>query len=189
MGAGTDIQSKNPKYIRSLLLQIERYHSTKLMAKVLFKKKRVSDEELLRWMTNRLAVYKQMVSAMKKVHNNDPMKQNVKMKQNVNITSFEDKIALSDSLNFINIVSSINPQWINYKFVADEIKCKNSQNSKIQNAKYLITIMRKMQCENLFSSPKQLIQCEHNAVISMATATITIAARYNEYDQLALFAK
>merc|ERR1712228_1094055 len=80
-------------------------------------------------------------------------------------------------------------QWINYKFVADEANCKKTNNLKIQNAKYLITIMRRLQCENIFSSPKQLIQCEHSAVLTMSTAIITIAARYNEYDQLALFAK
>ena len=189
---GNDIVDQNPKYIRSLLLQIQRFHSTKLMAKILFKKKAVTDDELLTWMNNRLKLYKQMVAAMAKMHNNDVFMagNNIKMKRVVTITSFDDKKALSDCLNFINIVSSINPRWIDYSSILEEKECSGSNSNKqIFNAKYLITIMRRLGCDNIFITPKELVDCEHRAVLAMSTAIMTTAARYNEYDQLALFAK
>ena len=188
---GNDIVDQNPKYIRSLLLQIQRYHSTKLMAKILFKKKAVTDDELLTWMNNRLKVYKQMVAAMNKMHNNDVFmaNNNVKMKKNVIITSFDDKNGLSDCLNFCNVVSSINPKWINYANILNEQECKSQSQKKVLNAKYLITVMRRLGCDNLFITPKELCDTEHRAVLAMSTAIMTTAARYNEYDQLALFAK
>lgn len=189
---GNDIVDQHPKLVRSLLLQIQRHHSTKEMAKILFKKKAVTDEELLTWMNNRLKLYKQMVAAMNKMHNNDVFMagNNIKMKRIVTITSFDDKRAISDCLNFINVVSSINPRWIDYSSVLDEKECNGSNSNKqILNAKYLITIMRRLGCDNIFITPRELVDCEHRAVLAMSTAIMTTAARYNEYDQLALFAK
>jgi len=187
---GNDIVNGHEKFIRSLLLQIQRYHSTKLMAKILFKKKNVTDDELLIWMNNRLKLYSQMVKAMNKIHHNQSFSNTpVKMKKNINILNFEDKNSLSDSLNFCNIVSSINPNWINYQNINNEMECKNDKNKKLLNGKYLITIMRRLGCDNIFITPKELIQCEHRAILTISTSIMTIAARYKEYDQLALFAK
>eukprot|EP01084_Bolivina_argentea_P261434 441781_1 len=79
---GNNIVNGHEKYIRSLLLQLQRYYSTKLMAKILFKKKAVTDDELLVWMNNRLKVYKQMVKAMNKMHHNESfISSHVKMKK------------------------------------------------------------------------------------------------------------
>jgi len=87
---GNNIVDGHNKYIRSLLLQIQRYHSTKLMAKILFKKRSVTDDELLLWMNNRLSIYQKMVKAMSKMHRNDTSLCNlgsntVQMKANVRI--------------------------------------------------------------------------------------------------------
>ena len=87
---GNNIVDGHNHYIRSLLSQIQRYHSTKLMAKILFKKRSVTDDELLLWMNNRLSIYQKMVKAMSKMHRNDTSLCNlgsntVQMKANVRI--------------------------------------------------------------------------------------------------------
>ena len=186
---GNDIVDQNPKYIRSLLSQLSRYHSTKLFAKVLFQKQAVTDNELLIWMNNRLKVYKQMIDGMNRMKTMKQMSGAVKMKKNMEIKALFGDYRLSDCIIYCNIVSSVASQWINYEYINDENECRNSKEKKVQNAKYLITVMRRLGSENIFISAKELVQCEKHAVLAMSAAIITLAARYNEHDNLVLFAK
>ena len=191
---GADLADANPKYVRSILLQMQRYHSTKLMAKILFKKKAVSDEELLLWLNNRLKVYHQMVAAMAKMDKMNKNKIKIKAQRNQNskqrlVASFDDKAAITDSINFCNIVSSVNPKWIDYRHIHGEEDCHHDQLAKVQNAKYLFTVIRRLGADAIFVTPRELAVGEHRAVLAVSTAIMTIAARYNEYDHLALFAR
>merc|ERR1712032_1717768 len=94
------------------------------------------------------------------------------------ITSLSDS-SLSDSIFFLNLIASVNAQWVNYKLIHKITSQKNDQYKKMKraNARYLITIIRRLG-QNVFISVDDICRVDRRAVISLIASIMTISSVY-----------
>merc|ERR1712157_453521 len=102
---GNDIVNQHPKFIKTLLWQINLYHSTKSIQGINDDDTIITDKEMLAWANERIRLYQQID------HANE---QYLLIKNE--ITSLSDS-SLSDSIFFLNLIASVNAQWVNYELI------------------------------------------------------------------------
>ena len=187
----TDITDGNLKYLTNFLWQIMQYEATRFISEIQFDGKLVSDKVILQWTNNRIKNYKKFLLNKDK----NIISKNKKLKLII-IKSFKD-VALNDSILFLNLLSSINKKWINYKLI-NSIPTNKSNNSsgssvkqnidqyqkqRLLNAQYLITIIRKLKCK-VFIKPNDICCCNEKAILCIIINIMIIAAKNSGNDQL-----
>ena len=178
---GNDIVDGNQKYIKTLLWQIMLYHSTKQLNLNNNDDNghTITNKEMIKWCNDTMIKYKNDLTENK--DNNDDT--NYILENNLiksKISSFKDK-SLSDSIFYLNLLSSINTKWVNYKLINKISKTeKNNKNNKneykkkcIQNATYCITIIRRLGVD-LFITVDDLYRVEQRAVLSIIASIMNI---------------
>jgi len=168
---GNDIVDGNQKFIRTLLWQLMRYHATKVLSELSFGGKVVTDEDMLEWANKKIKAYQ------------FPNNVDVSLKSE-EIKTWKD-LNLSNNLFYINLLASINPEWVRYDLAhsvppikdAKQITADEFANKRIANARYAMTIVRRLGGD-LFILVEDLCRVEARAVLSMIASVMTIEAKF-----------
>jgi len=167
--SGMDVVDKNNSIIKSLLWQIMRYQSVKILSDLQFGSKidKVNNSEIIKWCNAKL------VEAFDK---------NIKCKQ---IKRLNDS-SLSTGLYYLELIRSIMPNSIDESLINYNVPPLSSQikkdfhlhdkhyKARRENLKYCMTIIRRYGVD-LFINVDDLFRLEQRAVVSILAALMTIA--------------
>ena len=153
------IVNGNKKYIKSLLTQMKIYFIKEKILKCLGDESGNDFDEIIIKYTNQM--FQQFAERNK---NN----KNVILYENGNgIQSLNDK-PLANCVYFLNLLSFVNENCINYAFV-------NNENEKMyKNAIYLSSVIRKLG-KNSFASTEQICACNYDTIVSLIYCIVDIA--------------
>lgn len=149
--SGDNILTGEPKnYILSIVWQLMKHHSTKLLSELQSNGKQITDEEIIGWANEQVAA---------------------RGRHKRSIRSAKDG-ALSDSIFLINLVHAINDRVINWDVVIEN----PNDDDKLLNARYVITTARKIGA-TVFLMPEDIVKVNPKMTLIFIAGIMTVAIR------------
>jgi len=145
--AGSDILDGNKTLTLALVWQLMRFHVISILKKLSSGGKDITDQDIVNWANS-------TITGAGKSHT---------------IESFKDG-SLRTSLFFIDLLSAIKPRLINYDLVTPG----TSDEEATQNAKYSISIARKIGC-TIFLLPEDIIEVKNKMIMTFAGTVMAVA--------------
>jgi len=144
--AGNDINDGNKKLLLGFTWQLMRYHMLKFLGSLSKNGNKLKDDDILAWAN-------QTVSASGK---------------KVKINSFGDP-SISTGLFFLYLLSAIEPEIIDDKLITEGL----NDDDKLLNAKYAISIARKMGAI-IFLLPEDIVEARPKMCLTFAAAVMAL---------------
>lgn len=149
--AGSNLRDKDKMFTLALVWQLMRAYVLSLLQKLTTDGKTMKESSIIEWANNKLA------SAGKKSF----------------IQSFQDPV-ISDSRVICDLVDSIKPNTIKY----DELKTDNSNESKMDNARYAVSMARKIGAR-VFALPEDIVEVKQKMVMTIFATLMIIDLQPN----------
>eukprot|EP00897_Mesotaenium_endlicherianum_P010119 jgi/Mesen1/9135/ME000058S08627 len=141
--AGNDITAGNKKLVLGLLWQLMRFNILKLLQDLTQLGQgdngEITDSDVLQWAN------KKVKSAGK----------------STSIESYKDK-SLASGLFFLDLLGAVEPQVVNWSLVTKG----DSDDNKLQNATYIISVARKLGC-SIFLSPDDIVEVRPKMILTL----------------------
>jgi plastin-1 len=144
---GTDINAGNKKLVLALVWQLMRYHTIKFLSKLTVGGVNPTDEQIIEWANNKVAG----------------------AGRSTTMKNYKDK-SLSTSLFFFDLLHSIKPEIINWELITDG----SSSEDKLMNAKYAISVARKIGC-TIFLLPEDIVEVKDKMIMTFVAAIMSVA--------------
>ena len=144
--AGPDITARNKKLILGFTWQLMRYHMLKFLASLSADGKAITDKDVLAFC-------------------NDTVK-NSNLDKKPQIASFQDE-SISSGLFFTYLVAAIEPEIVNWDLVTEG----DSDEDKILNARYAISLARKMGAV-IFLLPEDIVEVRSKMCMTFCAAVM-----------------
>jgi len=149
--AGSNLRDKDKMFTLALVWQLMRAYVLSLLQKLTTDGKVMKENSIIEWANNKLA------SAGKKSF----------------IQSFQDPV-ISDSRVICDLVDSIKPNTIKY----DELKTDNTNESKMDNARYAVSMARKIGAR-VFALPEDIVEVKQKMVMTIFATLMIIDLQPN----------
>lgn len=143
---GTDIQDGNKKLILAIVWQLMRYHTIKFLSQLAVNGAHVSDTQIIQWANNQVK----------------------KAGRTSSMSSFKDK-SLSTSHFFFDLLYAIEPRIINWDLVTEGSNAED----KLSNAKYAISVARKLNC-TIFLLPEDIVEVKEKMILTFVAAIMYV---------------
>jgi len=144
---GVDIHDGKKKLLLAFVWQLMRYHTIKFLSRLSMFGHQVKDEQIIEW-------------ANKKVKDAGRPSE---------MKSFKDK-TLATSHFFFDLLYTLNGDIINWDLVTDG----DSGENKLLNAKYAISVARKLNC-TIFLLPEDIVEVKEKMILTFVAAMMTVA--------------
>jgi len=144
---GSDIHDGNKTLTLALVWQLMRFHVISILKKLSSGGKDITDQDIVDWANGTIR---------------GAGKSNT-------IESFKDP-SLRTSLFFLDLLASIRPKLINY----DLVTSGGSDEEATQNAKYAISIARKIGC-TIFLLPEDIVEVKNKMIMTFVGTVMAVA--------------
>jgi len=147
--AGKDFVDGNKKFILALIWQINKYHILSILNKLKSGGKEITESDLINWSNSKV-----LLAGRK-----------------TKMESFRDP-TLSSGKFLIDLLFSISPRSVNFALVNEDI---TTEERKLQNAKYVISVARKIGC-TIFLVERDIVEVKPK-MIFLFVGTLMSAAK------------
>lgn len=149
--SGDNILTGEPKnYVLSIVWQLMKYHSVKVLSELQFNGRQASDDEIVGWANEQVAA---------------------RGREKLVMGSIKDR-NLANSLFFMNLIHAINDHVINW----DVVNAGVTEEDKLLNARYVITTARKIGA-TVFLLPEDILEVSPKLILTFVAGIMTVALR------------
>ncbi|KAL6056274.1 fimbrin [Balamuthia mandrillaris] len=149
---GTDIVDGNKTLTLALVWQLMRFHVVSILKSLSSGGRDITDQDMVNWANQAVA------SSGKSSH----------------MGSFKDP-SLRDSRFFFDLLSAVKPRTVNFDLVTDGV----SDEDAIQNAKYAISVARKIGC-TIFLLPEDIVEVKPKMILTFVGTIMAVAKGLNQ---------
>jgi len=150
---GVDIHDGNKKLLLAFVWQLMRFHTIKFLSELSMDGHAVKDEHIIEWANK----------AVKKAGRSTTMK------------NFKDK-TLASSHFFFDLLYTINGDIINWDLVTDA----DTDENKMSNAKYAISVARKINC-TIFLLPEDIVEVKEKMILTFVASMMAAALQSGKH--------
>lgn len=149
---GSDIQDGNKKLILAIVWQLMRYHTIKFLSQLAMNGAHVTDEQIIEWANKKVA----------------------EAGRQTTMKGFRDK-TLSSSHFFFDLLYAIESRIINWDLVTEGA----SDEDKLANAKYAISVARKLNC-TIFLLPEDIVEVKDKMILTFVAAIMSVGIAHHK---------
>jgi len=143
---GSDLNDGNKTLTLALVWQLMRFHVISILKKLSSSGKEVTDQDMIDWANQTVQ------ESGKSTH----------------MSNFKDS-SLRDSKFFLDLLAAVKPRIVDYDLITDGV----SDEDAIQNAKYAISIARKIGC-TIFLLPEDIVEVKNKMILTFVGSIMAV---------------